>query len=273
VTMDYILAAEAFAAGALSVTEISDSGSVPELLAVNSGDRMILLLDGEELVGAKQNRILNTSVLLPPRSKTRIPVSCVEQGRWHHTSRAFAAGEYSPSSLRAIKCAHVSANLRTCGRAASNQAEVWNEVERVMDGVGAQSPTMALNDAIDQRRERLDDYLEGLAYPAGTRGMVVAVEGRFVAVDLYDKPGTLELVWPRLVRSYAMDALIRQGAKTELLTTPGAADVLDKLGKIPCVPCPSVGVGEDWRLESPALVGQALVASGACVHLSAFPSR
>jgi hypothetical protein len=272
VTLDYILAAEAFAAGALTITEVSEGGSVPELLAINSIDRMILLLDGEELVGAKQNRILNTSVLLPPRSKTRIPVSCVERGRWHHTSRVFAAGEYSPSSLRAMKCADVSANLRAHGHAVSNQGAVWDKVDCVMDSLGTQSSTSALHEAIDQRREKLDDYLEGIAYPAGTRGLVVAIEGRFAAVDLYDRPGTLEKVWPRLVRSYAMDALARLGAKPELLATPGAAEVLSRLSEIPCVPCPSVGVGEDWRLESPKLVGQALVAGKACVHLSAFPS-
>ena len=71
--LDYILSEEAIEGGMLTVTEVSESGSVPELLAENKSEKMILLLDGEELVGAKQNRILNTTVLLRAKSKTRIP--------------------------------------------------------------------------------------------------------------------------------------------------------------------------------------------------------
>jgi len=55
-------------------------GSVPDLLVDNRGDVRVLFLEGEELIGAKQNRILNTSVLVPAHSKIKIPVSCVEPG-------------------------------------------------------------------------------------------------------------------------------------------------------------------------------------------------
>ena len=64
------------------ITEISEGGSVPDLRVANLGDLPMLLLDGEQLVGAKQNRILNMTVLVAARSEVTIPVSCVEQGRW-----------------------------------------------------------------------------------------------------------------------------------------------------------------------------------------------
>ena len=73
-SLDYMLSSEAIPLGLLSVTEVSAAGSVPELLVTSTADKMILLLDGEQLVGAKQNRILNTSILLMPRAKTKIPV-------------------------------------------------------------------------------------------------------------------------------------------------------------------------------------------------------
>ena len=80
--VDYLLADEAMASGTVSVQEVSEGGSVPDLLVENTGDARVLFLEGEELVGAKQNRVLNTSVLLPARSKVKVPVSCVEHGRW-----------------------------------------------------------------------------------------------------------------------------------------------------------------------------------------------
>ena len=79
---DYALLDEALADGSATVTEVSDSGSVPELLLRNGGGKPVLLLDGEELVGAKQNRVLNLTILAPAGKDLRIPVSCVEAGRW-----------------------------------------------------------------------------------------------------------------------------------------------------------------------------------------------
>src|SRR5689334_5862610 len=73
--VDYLLSDEALEAGAVTVEEVSESGSVPNLLVDNKGDSAVLFLEGEELRGAKQNRVLNTSILIAPRSKTTIPVS------------------------------------------------------------------------------------------------------------------------------------------------------------------------------------------------------
>ncbi len=55
------------------VTEVSEAGSVPFLQVANGADRPLLLLDGEELIGAKQNRILNTTVLVAARTEVTIP--------------------------------------------------------------------------------------------------------------------------------------------------------------------------------------------------------
>lgn len=52
---DYLTLDEALDSGTARVTEVSEAGSVPELRFDNGGDRRVLLLDGEELVGEKQN--------------------------------------------------------------------------------------------------------------------------------------------------------------------------------------------------------------------------
>jgi hypothetical protein len=74
---NYATLQEGVASGAVRITEVSDGGSVPELAVVNDGDRPVLLLDGEELVGAKQNRIVNLTILVParPSSGSRSPAS------------------------------------------------------------------------------------------------------------------------------------------------------------------------------------------------------
>jgi len=291
---DYELAADALAAGTFRAAEVSEAGSVPELAVVNEGARPVLLLDGEELVGAKQNRMLNTSLLVPAGGKTRIPVSCVEQGRWHARGPGPVAGAggpapappagdeapgpgpvaggWSPSRLRAIASRDVGRNLRASGRARSDQAAVWDEVAEHLASLPAPSPTMALHEAFLQQRESLEDYRRALPYPAGARGVFVALEGGFAALDLFDRPQTLARVWPRLVAGYALDALARQGGRRSPRILRGPEVILERLTQMGADPCPSPGLGEDWRLEAEDVVGRALVVEGACLHLSAFPN-
>ena len=96
---EYLTLDEAIPLG-FHVTELDAAGSVPELLAKNPLDSNVLLYDGEELLGAKQNRILNVTVLVPARSESKIPVSCVEEGRWHARSAHFAPSTRTRTARR-----------------------------------------------------------------------------------------------------------------------------------------------------------------------------
>jgi len=55
------------------VDETGEDGLVPELVVTNPLADQVLLYDGEELIGAKQNRILNLTVLVAATSVTPIP--------------------------------------------------------------------------------------------------------------------------------------------------------------------------------------------------------
>ena len=100
--LDYLLSHEAMVAGTLTVQEASEEGSVSELLVENGGDRPVLFVEGEEVCGGKQNRVLCSSVLVGGRSRTTIPVACVERGRWKYESRHFASGSCCPPTLRHV---------------------------------------------------------------------------------------------------------------------------------------------------------------------------
>ena len=270
--IDYVLAQEAMEAGELVVEEVDASGSVPELLVTSTSEKMILLVDGEELVGAKQNRILNTSILLPAGAKTKIPVSCVEQGRWHHMSRQFRSGSHTPAGLRARKSRDVTRNLVAAGKADSDQGTVWDCVEESVTLYQAAAPTMAMSDVVEQRKESFEAYVKALPYPPKARGVVVAIEGKLAAVDLFDNAQTLEKLWDRLVTGYAMDAAWRPKGKSGSFSKKAAQVLLEHVGEIDCQPCPTVGVGEDWRFEAEDVLGQALVANRTSIHLSVFPN-
>lgn len=104
----YLTLKEAMDENLIEITEVDDSGDVPELKVKNFADLPVLILDGEELVGAKQNRIVNTTMLLTEKFETLIPVSCVEQGRWSYTTKNFTdSNRLASYQLRNVKLASV----------------------------------------------------------------------------------------------------------------------------------------------------------------------
>ena len=270
-SLDYLLAADAFERGTLKVTEVDAGGSVPELLAISEASVAILLLGGEELIGAKQNRILNTDVLLRPRGKSKIPVSCVEEGRWHYTRADFDVGCQAPPPIRARQSRSVSRSLRESNVAMADQAEVWDDVGAFLACMGTPSETGAMADVFRQRRRDFEVIVTGLPCPDEAVGVVAVIDGAFAALDLFDRPTTLRHVWNRLVTGYAADAVMKETAKRSAESQSDVGSVLDRVRRVECAVCPGVDLGEDWRFDSPDLVGSALVVDGAPVHVSAFP--
>ena len=90
---DYLTLDESISNGCAQVTEIDKDGSVPELTFKNSCEKRIFLMEGEELVGAKQNRTLNISILVPAGKEIAVPVTCVESGRWSYDSDQFKTSD------------------------------------------------------------------------------------------------------------------------------------------------------------------------------------
>ncbi len=105
--LSYTTLDEALTSQTLEITEISETGSVPEFRVVNKGDTMVFLMAGEHLVGAKQNRVLNVSIMVPAHAELRVPVSCVGAGRWGYRSRKFrSGGSSSHGKLRRLMSKH-----------------------------------------------------------------------------------------------------------------------------------------------------------------------
>jgi hypothetical protein len=270
-SLDYLLADEAIASGSVVVEEVGEAGSVPNLRVSNKSDSRVLFIEGEELRGAKQNRVLNTSVLIAARSKTTIPVSCVEQGRWHYRTRSFGSGgSHSSSKLRGILKKTVSdSTLRGEGHR-SDQSQVWQEVTRQMDSLGTSSGTFAMSDTYDSYGGRLAEFRDRLHYVEGATGLAVAVGDQVVAIDLFDQPATCRKAWSRLLSGVVMDAL--EAGKTSAQAAPGDVEaLLARLRGAEWQPAPAVGEGEEYRSDTgDKLHASALMFAGAVVHGSAI---
>ena len=211
--VDFITLDAALATDALSITEVTEGGSVPELKVVNKSDQKILLVDGEELVGAKQNRVLNATILIAPKSETTIPVSCVEQGRWSYRSKHFGSQSRSMSAnLRNQKSKTVTMNLREGREFRSDQGVVWDEIEKKYDRMSARpSPTMAMADLYESHKDAAASYLPAFRPVFNQVGIMVFIDGTLAGIEILNKFLSFREIHSKLVTSYVMDAARNSG--------------------------------------------------------------
>jgi hypothetical protein len=264
---DYATLDDALPQG-LRITEVDEAGTVPELLVENPIDARVLLYDGEELVGAKQNRILNVSVLLEARSKLRIPVSCVEQGRWSRRSASFSSGSHiSHADLRRRKAETQAAQPMTRGVA---QRVVWGELHERMLRMSIDSPTGASADLYRSRENELRALEDAFPVVPGQCGVFFGLGGD-MCIDVVSRPDAFARLWPKLRAGYLLDALEHLDEKpTPLAVVP---TFLSQVEQADAARQQSVGLGEDVRLRSERVVGSGLELESEVIQLSAFTSQ
>ena len=226
------------------------ASSVPELRVANLGDLPLLLLDGEQLVGAKQSR-------------------CVERGRWGYRARHSAPSDFSlHAGLRAKKSAWVSRSLREGRGHAADQQGVWEALALKAEAHDVHSPTGAIHDFYARYEPEMAKAREALTPVPGQVGAVAYVACRWAGLDLLAGPRLFSRAWPRLCAGYAADALRRTPAARH---APGASRLLKMLAACPVEAAVAVGIGEEYRLAGEKLAGATLVAEERVAHLMDFP--
>jgi len=272
---DYLTLDEALKQSLLEVREVDEAGRVNEVLLLNKSGQMILLLDGEILTGAKQNRVLNVSILVAAHAAQKIPVSCVEQGRWRHVADKFTASrDFSYANLRSQKSAQVSESLYARGNFSADQGAIWAEVERKQRTMGVHSPTGALNEVYESQLEKIEEFRSAFSVAEEQVGSIVFLKDKFICLDLFDSPETFRKLNQKLIESYALDALEKTQTKKKMPENEHAAQLLAELAAAVAVAkrYPSAALGEDLRIQTENLNGSCLTLDGKIIHLAAFPA-
>ncbi|OGP90112.1 MAG: hypothetical protein A2157_17390 [Deltaproteobacteria bacterium RBG_16_47_11] len=270
-TPQYLSLGEAMGKGLLTITEVNQAGAVPELKVVNKADIPVLLLDGEELAGAKQNRVLNTTILLMEKSETIIPVSCTEQGRWDYATSAFAeSGNIMNQMLRAKNISSVHLSLKEAMSYRGNQREVWDGIQELSAEAKVQSRTGAMRDVYEDKKADLDGYLKAFQYVPHQKGILAMINGRVMGLDILSLEAVYEVLHPKLVRSYAMDALLQQPEKVDSGSVEKVKTFIGEARLCKEEKFKSIGHGWDHRFEGPTTVGSALVHQEKVIHMAFF---
>lgn len=271
---DYLGMKTALAKGLIEIQEISQEGSLPNLNVINRSELPVLILDGEELAGAKQNRIANTSILLAAMSTTQIPVSCTEQGRWRYTSRTFSdSGIVMSSKARISKSYRVGSSLKEARGFNAEQGDVWHDVRDLHQRGGTGSRTQAMKDAYELKQKQIAAYVEAFPLEAGQKGMIVFMNGELAGMDNVSRFAAYADVHEKLLKSHAIEALTesKTGWSVDGLGE-AAAKFLNHVLTLPATERPSVGLGKDYRLEGPETGAAVLSYKEEIIHWTAYPN-
>ncbi len=270
--LEYVSFAHGRALGA-TIKELEQRASVNDLLVLNPANTAILLYEGEEVLGAQQNRTFDVSVLVGARSQLQVPVSCVEAGRWDGRRHAEA---FSPSpqaaypAMRSMKNRATRESMAAGGPARAVQGDVWAEVASKSARMNVHSATGAMNDVYDGRRERLGEFLAATHLRDGQRGALVQIAGRPTVLDHVSRPSVFAQLFAPLVQGYALDALEAplDGHDPD---PAAAADFLDCVAQSRVSEHDGIGLGRDLRFAQEGVAGAGLVAGDELVQLTAFP--
>lgn len=221
---------------------LSAGNDVNTLIVVNNSDKPLYLMPGEIIIGGSQDRtIANELVLAAHSSPTRIPVFCVESGRWgekgaDETLSQIENANSSPASEGTVSAAlrvdygasqlaqdadrgkfvatvgHLSKASRVAVQSEKDQSAVWESVAiaNSQSGVSPDSGAFTANYVNVDNIKKLEPYLENLLAPVSkidqVVGVLVAINGKIETIDVFDSTPLFHKVWPKLLKSYALDA-------------------------------------------------------------------
>lgn len=274
--MDYLTLGRAINHG-FTVKELPGGASVRDLVVSNRTGRAVLLFEGEEVLGARQNRTFDSSVLVPDGAGMTVPVSCVEAGRWDGSrgSEQFTRAEQMAYPEMRREKARQAARSRTAGgEARADQDAVWNEVSVRSMELGVRSDTASIHDVYESRRQSLRRMSAEITVHDGQIGALLQIGDRIRGLDLVSRPDAYADLHEALVQGYCLDGLTPGNrGRSAGPADDAAAAFMTRVVETRILERDGIGLGRDFRFEAPTLVGSGLVSGSELIQLSAFDDR
>ena len=257
----------------VKIMEVSKKGDVPCLKLINRGGKKVLILDGEELIGAKQDRVASSTLLAPDNDEIIIPVSCVERNRWNYKSDVFHSENRRAYFRLRKKIFVTSKNNRYRKLKLHPQHHVWKDIDSKMTNMHVKSPTSSMSDIYKKYLKELGMFSDKIKKDEGQIGMIAFINNKPVGCEIFSDPKMLESYYSKVISSYALDAIEEsQGASRRLKTLrKRALSFLNEVRYLQRSEHDSTfGLGMDVILDSDLVHGSALKYNDKIVYMSLF---
>ena len=258
---------EALQEGLAEITEVSDAGNVPQLTVINKSPRDIIIYDGQQLIGAKQNRVVNITVVVAANSTLPIPVSCVEQGRWRYNSAGFSSSpHFSYPSLRSTTHRDVTRSKESHGSSDSDQSSVWRNISAKAARMNVFSDTHSMADIYESQAP---DPEVNLAFKVAENqvGYMAFIKGGFAGSDVFASTEVCRGKMEKLLRGYYLDS--RDDGVT--FDKVEIADILREVRGAEHREFETVGKGRERRFDTPHVQGSWKEVDGLIPHMAILP--
>lgn len=255
---------QALTSNLVEVKEVDAAGSVQELYVCNHSENYLLIYEGSLLRKAKQNRVVNATLLVLPLSKTVIPASCVERCRWKYSSPTFEnpTFEKSPCDAPQFLRKSIRSEISSTRSLKGSQSRVWKEIDDYAISKMVHSASSDFDDLYHRSAKTEMLFPLGLNLPA-TEGILLQAMGEG-SMDFVASESAFAGVLPRLIAGYELPAKER---KSTFLDNPGKI-LAKRIANGSIMTQPSAGSGTDIRIETSDDHISALVAEGEVVAMS-----
>ncbi len=148
------------------------------------------------------------------------------------------------------------------GSRVSDQGSVWEDIDALSSKLGFSSPTSAMQDVYQSRRTTIEEYLTGVTVAGGQVGAIFAINGAPAGLELFDSPVTLRTYMPKILRSYALDALANHTTAPVKTSDAEVERLLQSILELDAKSFPAIGLGDGLRIDSPSITRGALAHEG-----------
>ena len=247
---------EAMKMGLVNIEECSQS-SEEKVKLKNSSISPLMLLDGEEIAGSVQNRIIAKTMLIPPESETEIPVNCSEKGRNTYKSEFQYSNYIANSDTRRNKIYN---------KNDPTQKVVWKSIDDLEKNKKTYSQTKALRDNYEKNKFDIDSYLKHFKSENNQVGLICIVENK-VGIEIFNNPVLYRKYDEMLLKSYIIDNLNKQKAN---ISNKELENILASITDDSFIEDNTVGLGKHYKISNSYGNGHILLYEDSLVHTSFF---
>jgi len=270
----YISGNKAFRLNEVKISEMNDYGSVNDVIIINNSDDYIFFMDGDIIIGAKQNRVLNTSLLLAPKSKNQIPVSCIEKGRWSDSISDFdLTPDIIPHELRTRKNSSLKENLEKVNRYYADQDEVWGSVDGYAMMYEKDSFTNDLTEIIGEIDMKAKEFADFFKVSPDANMAMFFIGEELVSIDHFNSVEIYTEYFSKITKSIMIDYMDTyeryDNVSNEIIYTK-SQKIIDEMEGMKKNVYKAAGLGIEERFENEEISGFKLNYKNKLIHLAAF---
>ena len=209
----YLSFSEAIAKNQVQISEVNKKGLVTKLSVSNKSSDNIIILNGELIIGTqiRQDRIVDSTVLIPGYATVLINTFCGEQYRWSPrlSNKISTSESLYFSSGRANNAADINTKL-------SKQCRIWSEISEKISDFNVKSFTNSVDQIYKKKKVNVEEIVNFFKIPSEAVGVALGINHQLVNIDIFSNNCMLQIYLPKIIRSIALDSFKKINKKSYL---------------------------------------------------------